>query len=232
MAILAALQAAALRLMGQRPSTFFGSSQKFEMELADLVNEVATDVQQYQDWQALVKRATVAGDGVTTDFDMPADYSRMLLRSDMQDGTSPFWGYDYILDVNDFYYLSQTGFIATPGGWALFGNQLHFAPAPATEATYPYISKNYARDATGVTKPAFTADTDEFLLPERLLTLGLVWRWREQKGTQTSDGDQQAFVLALDQYGSKDKGSRIQRSNGRRMFRGVGIAWPYTLGGI
>src|SRR3546814_5777256 len=49
MAILAALQSASLRLAGQRPASFFGSSGLLEQELCDLSNEVAEDICQYQD---------------------------------------------------------------------------------------------------------------------------------------------------------------------------------------
>src|SRR3546814_5464552 len=53
--------------------------------------------------------------------------------------------------------------------------------------------------------------SDTFLLPERLLTLGLVWRWRENKKLDAT-GDQEAFIKALDEYAAKDKGSRVIRS--------------------
>jgi len=218
--------------MGQKPTTFFGSSQKFEIELTDLVNEVAQDVAKYQDWQALVKKASIAGDGTTTAFDLPDDYDRQLVRSDMQNGQSWFWGYQRYNDINDFYYLAATGFNPLPGGWILVDNQIQFAPAPGASSTaiYPYVSKNYARDPnTATLKSAFTLDTDEFLLPDRLLTLGLVWRWRENKKLD-STGDQEAFAKALDEYAAKDQGSRIYRSNGSRFRSGVGYAWPWTLG--
>ncbi len=74
------------------------------------------------------------------------------------------------------------------------------------------------------------ADTDEWLLPERLLTLGLVWRWRENKGLATND--QQAFIKALDEYGAKDSGSKVIARNSYSTPRlRTYTAWPYMLGG-
>lgn len=232
MAILSAMQSAAVRLLGQRPQAFFGASGTFEMEIADLVNEVAIDVAKYQDWQGLTQFATITGDGTTTDFDLPTDYDRMLQNARMQEEQAWFWNYRRIMDLNEFTYLVNTGWGPVPGVWTLVANELRFTPAPgaSTTATYPYISANYALDAgTQQTKPAFTTDTDTFLLPERLLTLGLVWRWRENKKLDAS-GDQEAFVKALDEYAAKDKGARVYRSNSRRFFPGVGIAWPGSLG--
>jgi hypothetical protein len=231
MAVLSALQNAALRLTGQRPAAFFTASGQMERELCDLLNEVAQDVAKYQDWQALVRIATVTGDGVTSEFPLPTDYDRMLLNSGMADLASWFWGYGAYTDINSFLYAEARGFNAYPGGWIIYADRLRFSPLPSSTqtATFPYISKYWARSAGLIDGEAFTADDDMFLLPERLLTLGLVWRWRENKKLDAS-GDQEAFIKALDEYAAKDKGSRVQRRNSRRFLAGTRVAWPGTLG--
>lgn len=231
MAILSAMQSAAVRLLGQKPGTFFGSTNTFEIEISDLVNEVATDIAKYQDWQGLTRFATISGDGTTTDFALPADYDRMLKTAEIQDVTTWAWGYRRVLDLNAYTYLVNSGWGPFPGIWAVFGDQLHFTPAPTQQATYPYISKNWALDAgSQELKPAFTSDTDTFKLPERLLTLGLIWRWRADIKKLDATGDQEAFIKALDEYAASDKGARVYRSNSRRRMPGVGIAWPWELG--
>jgi hypothetical protein len=228
-AILPAMQSAAVRLLGQKPGSFFGSSNTFEMEIADLVNEVAIDIANYQDWQGLTKFATIVSNGTTTAFDLPDDYDHMVKTAKMNEVTSWFWGYSRVLDISDFATLRASGFGPVPGAWALYGNQIQFAPAPTQNATYPYISNAYAIDAgTQARKPAFDKDTDTFVLPERLLTLGLIYKWRENKGLATSDGD--AYYEALNNAGADDKGARVYRSNSRRSLPGVGIAWPWQLG--
>lgn len=224
MTILSAMQKAALRIYGQRPQVFFTSQRQFEQELVDLVNEVAEDVLQYQDWQALTKIGQVTGDGSTYAFPLPDDYSRMLIKSDMQDANSWAWGYCHITDINEFLFRKAHGFNPWPGGWIIAENHFSFSPAPSGIATYPYISKNYAIGADGVRKSEFTADDDSFALPERLLTLGLVWRWRENKKLDAS-GDQEAFIKALDEYGAKDIGSRIYRT-GNRLRGNFSMAYP------
>jgi hypothetical protein len=110
------------------------------------------------------------------------------------------------------------GPMPTPGGWIVYDNAIHFYPPPTQLATYPYITKNWARDFSTAPKSEFTDDRDEFLLPERLLTLGLIWRWRENKKLDAA-GDQEAFIKALDEYGAKDGGSKVMRygSSGRRL---------------
>lgn len=231
MTILAAMQSAALRLAGHRPSAFFGGSGTLETELSDLVNEVAADIAKYQDWQSLVRVGTVTGDGDTSDFALPDDYDRMLVNTEVRDLQSWFWGYGAYLDINAFLLAEARGFQPFPGGWIIYGDRLRLSPAPAAAqvATFPYITKNWAVDASTTPKAAFTADTDTFALPERLLTLGLIWRWRENKRLDGA-GDQEAFVKALDEYAAKDKGARIIRHNSRRRIPGTYAAWPWTLG--
>lgn len=226
MAIKAAMQKAAVRLLGRSPDTFFGASGKFELELCDLVNEVAEDVAAYQDWQSLIRLSVLAGGAGS--YSLPADYSRMMKNSDVQDPQNWVWGYYRFTDINDFLYEEARGFSSLPGGWIIFGDEMRFSPTPSGQAQFPYISSQWAKGAGGAPKSAFTLDTDSFILPERLLTLGLVWRWNEQKRLDAS-GDQEAFVKALDEYASKDGGSRVLRfgNSSSRIGRfNVGLAWP------
>lgn len=231
MAILPALQSAAIRLIGQKPATFFSGSGTFEMEICDLVNEVAQDVAKYRDWQALIRTATFTGSGVATAFALPADYDRMLGAAEVQDSTNWAWGYRRISDYSSFLDAKARGILPNPGGWVIAEGNMNFVPAPALNhsAQFPYITKNWARPSGGTDKAAFTADTDSFLLSERLLTLGLVWRWREQKKLDCT-GDLEAFAKALDEIASKDAGARTIRSRARRGFPGTSLAYPWALG--
>lgn len=230
MTVASAMQSAALRLMGRRPSVFFASDEQFEAELCDLVNEAAQDIAKYADWQALMRVATITGDGTTEAFDVPADYDRMPVTGGVQDSGSWLFGYFGYGDINSFLFAQARGFQPNPGGWIIYGDQMRFAPAPTSSATFPYITKNWARPSSGPDKPAFTDDADTFLLPERLLTLWLVWRWRENKKLDAS-GDQESFVKALDEYAVRDRGTRSYSRSSRRAIPGTHLAWPWALGG-
>lgn len=229
MTVLAALQSAAVRLMGRKPVTFFGATSTFEVEMCDLVNEVATDIAKYHDWPELIRLETLTGDGTATEFDLPDDYDRMLLDTAVQDANSWAWGYFHYLDLNQFLFDEIRGFQAAPGGWIIYDGKLRFSPAPGDgdTARFPYITKNIARDESTAPKAAFDADADTFVLPERLLTLGLVWRWRENKKLDYT-GDQEAFIKALDEYAAKAGGPTVIRRNASG-FRG-NLAYPWELG--
>lgn len=201
--------------------------------MCDLVNEAAQDIAKYHDWQALQRVTTVPGDGTATEFNLPADYDRMLISSSVQDAKGWLFGYFQYGDINSFMFAKARGFQPNPGGWIIYGNKLRFAPAPSAgnSASFPYISKNWAHPSSGPDKAAFTDDADEFLLPERLLTLWLVWRWRENKKLDAS-GDQESFVKALDEYAARDRGARSYARSSRRAIAGTHLAWPGVLGGV
>ncbi len=233
MTILSVMQSAALRLVGYKPSVFFASSETFESEIVDLINEAAEDIVDYQDWQALITQATLTGDGTTEAFNLPEGYSRMMLTADVQDTNNYVWGYQAVNSVDEYIWMKARGWGPYPGVWSIFNNQFNFYPVPAAGqlAVFPYISKNYAKSQDGTFKPAFTADTDEFRIngAERLLTLWLVWRWRENKKLDAT-GDQENFAKALDELAAKDRGSRVIRSRSRSVWGNVRTAWPYQLG--
>lgn len=231
MTVLSAIQSAAIRIIGRRPSAIYSETDTFALEMADLANEVAADIAKSHDWQALIKVHTLTGDGTTVAFDLPDDYARMLVRSDILDSTNFAWGYTRVLDINEFLWIKQRALQALPGSWILYGNQFQFVPAPASgdEAEFPYIDKRYAADSGGTPKVAFTADTDVFRLPERLLTLGLVWKWRQNKRLDSGE-DEANFAKAFGEESGRDKGARIFTTGPARMPASVSLAYPHSLG--
>lgn len=231
MTVLSACQSALVRLIGKRPSTVFSSQEQTVVEVADLVTEVATDIMKGHDWQALTEIRTITGDGTSAAFPFPADYDRMVLAEDLYDPETWAWGYCHVLSVGAWIQHLNGAFPLTPGAWIILKNQFNFSPTPAngSQAMFPYISKNFALSSTGTPQSSFAADTDTFVLDERLLTLGLIWRWRAQKRLEYAE-DMQTYEIALSQAQARDKGAVVIRSNGRRRVGNLGVAWPWTLG--
>lgn len=231
MTALSAMQSAAMRLAGVKPSTFFASNDKLETELVDLINEVATYIVQAHAWRSLTKIHTVTGDGVTTDFNLPPDYSYMPTGAGIQGPTNWFWGYRNLMDMGEWIEFTGLDFAPLPGGWISFGGQLHFAPAPndGAQAAFPYISNLSVIDKFGQPAAAFEDDEDAFVLPERLLTLGLIWKWNEQK-FNAAPADQANFEKALSEYAGRDGGAFVMRRNSISSFSNAVNAWPWELG--
>lgn len=231
MTVGAAMEKAAIRLVGYRPSSFFSSNDQLAVELCDLVNEVAQDIVASHEWQGLTRIHEIVPDGGTS-YPRPADYGRMLVGTEIDHSHAPLWGYYHAATMGEFVAMRERNWPNYPGVWALFEDRFNFAPAPTGVGIFPYISKNYAiASGSGDKKPEFTADSDTFVLPERLLTLGLVWRWRENKKLDFT-GDQEAFMKAISEESGKDKGSRPIFKRRSSRIAGIYRAWDGTLGGF
>ena len=67
------------------------------------------------------------------------------------------------------------------------------------------------------------------MLPERLLTLGLIWRWRAQKRQEYAE-DLRNYEIALSEEIGRDKGSQIIAVGAARWPGRVGTSYPGPLG--
>ena len=69
--------------------------------------------------------------------------------------------------------------------WTMIGGKINVLPVPAATDSfvYAYQSKNWVLDTDGsTTKALFAADTDTPRIPDELLILELVWRWKQSIG--------------------------------------------------
>jgi hypothetical protein len=231
MSFLSAAQSASIRLIGKKPSTFFSSQNTFEMEIIDLANEVVTDMVKYADWRRLITLQQMVGDGVTYGFDLPDDYDRMPIGVDISRANWYTWGYVDAPSLN--YWMDLVNGLASPnpGYWIMLDGQIQFRPAvsASTTAQFFYVSKNAVLDADGTTKkPAFTKDEDTYLLDERVLKLGIIYKWRAQKRLEYAQ-DFSNYEQALMQASGHDKGARITKGANRASM-GAYTAYPWALG--
>lgn len=232
MSFLSAAQSAAIRLIGRRPSTFFSSQQTFELEMADLANEVAADLMRSVDWRVLTQLNVFNGDGVERGFPLPVDYDRMVTGGDVFRPDWATWRYTPAADLNQWRDLLNGQPTVVPGFWIILDGLMSFAPiiSLGDSAQFYYISKNIVLGADSSLKPAFTGDDDTLRVDERLLTLGLIWRWRAQKRLEYAE-DMANYEKALAEVQGREKGSRVLYDRSRR-FNNLSLqtAYPYPLG--
>ncbi len=64
------------------------------------------------------------------------------------------------------------------------GDELFFIPAPSAglDVAFEYVSKNWVSTSIATTASAWTNDADTAFLDEQLMTMGLVWRFKQAKG--------------------------------------------------
>jgi hypothetical protein len=156
-------------------------------EMLSLANEMAQRIAcDNRDWTRLRKTATFTGDGVATEYSLPADYKRMLLTANVWRSTSTMAPMMFIPDT-DQWLNRRNGAVGTPapwGEWTMLGGSIHFFPALALGETayFAYLDKNCIALNGGGFGDVFQNDLDSFALDERLLKLGMIWQWKAQKG--------------------------------------------------
>jgi hypothetical protein len=122
--------------------------------------------------------------------------------------------------------------VATTSGSGTFAadraaNPGYWISVPHTSVYFPYLEKNCVSLASGGYGNAFMADTDSFRLDERLLKLGMVWQWKQNKGTSYAE-DMGTYSDALSIAMGHDSPAPI--IIGRRpMGGGVRTAYPFPV---
>lgn len=231
MTVLTVIQQACAESLGLAvPSAFFASTRREHVELQSIVNAAAKYIASDYNWQTLSRIATITGDGSTEDFDLPADYSHMpveanLYSSRLRAPLTKAKSRDEWLDL-------QTQNV-TPlyAQWIIYGDQVHFLPAPASAETvqYFYQSDLIVIDSNSATKTAFTLDSDSFRLNEPLLKLATVFHWRSAKGLRYAE-ELATYEREKEKLITRDGGARILRVGAPRMPMSVDIAYPQSVG--
>jgi hypothetical protein len=154
-------------------------------EMVALANEMAQRIAyDNRDWTKLRKTQTYNGDGVTKAFDLPANYKRMLLTSNVWRSTSAQQPMRFIPDTDEWLNRRARNWTDAWGEWTMMGGQIYIWPVlPVGQSVYfAYLDRNCVALASGGFGDSFLADLDNFALDERLLKLAMIWQWKAQKG--------------------------------------------------
>lgn len=230
MAVLDVVKSAVTAIGLQVPDQVFGSTARTLVEMQAVVNRTAELIRDEHDWQALRNIASIGGDGVADDFALPEDYARMPKRAELRPTDRTFCALEHVLSTDEWLERELQGFINPLGEWTIYGDRVHIRPRLSNTQVikYVYVKGTMVKPATGQNKFRFTADDDTFVLPERLLELGIIWVWKKSKNQAYAselDDYEQAVALAID----SDKGSKpVLR--GSSQLRGVKNAWPWQIG--
>lgn len=86
---------------------------------------------------------------------------------------------------------------------------LHIFPVPTIAETIAFdyiINTPVQATGAGAYKENFTVDNDVYLLGDRILTLGIVWRYKQSKGRDYAE-DMRNYELALRALYSRERGA-------------------------
>ena len=181
------------------PTSVFANTNRTMFEMVANANEMAQRIAyDTRDWTALRTTTTFNGDGVltgpppdppeilgTTAWNLPADYKRLLLTSNVWCSTSMQQPVRFISDADEWVRRRLANHTDGWGEWTLLGGKMHIVPVMmvGTSASFVYLDKNCVQLTSGGRGDRFMEDTDSFVLDERLLKLGMIWNWKKDKGS-------------------------------------------------
>lgn len=129
-------------------------------------------------WRGLKTSGTITGDGTTTQTALPAAFHRFMTPYPFYLDSRPAAP---LYKVGDSEMLSFQVAETQPTRpvWRMKGEFIEFYPAPDSGEVikYEYLSKYWISG-----KERWAADTDTCVIPERLISLGLIWRFKQAKG--------------------------------------------------
>lgn len=212
----------------EKPSAVYGSTTREHVELANIANEMAAMIAASHEWQILNKIAVITGDGTTEDFALPSDFDRMLDKSQLW-STSLETPLSPISDRDDWLELDIKTFDFVINAWIIYAGEIHIKPALSTGVQVKYFYQSNLWGLNGATPISeFTADTNTFRIDERLLKLGIIWKWREMKGLPYAE-DLATYERLLAKLAMRDKGSRIIRLGKAVLPRDTTVAYPQSI---
>ena len=225
----------------QLPTSVFSgiTGNRTMQEMLALATETAQAIAyDTRDWTRLKTSVTYAGDGhtvsgVTTGtsaFNLPANYKRMLLSANVWRSLSTMTPSRFIPDIDEWMQRRARNWNEQPyGEWTMYGGQIHLWPImPVGESSYfAYLDKNCIGLSSGGQGDAFLNDLDNFLIDERLLRLGMIWRWKADKGSSYAE-DMGTYETALAMVSGHD--SPAPTIVGRNpISSSVRVAYPYPV---
>lgn len=167
------------------PATAFGSTDPQIQQVVGLLSEECTDLASRGDWSQLINEAihtTLAAEDQGAMTDIAPNGFRNVVNNTM-------WDRDlrlpiFVINQAEWQQVKAVQVTGPRHQARIRAGRLLSNPAPAARHVwvFEYISDNWALDTNGTTfKPDFTADTDTFVLPDKLVLAGLRWRWKKEK---------------------------------------------------
>lgn len=199
------------------PSTVISNTQREIVELLSLAQKEGEELSRRHDWQNLVVEYTftsVAQIAQTNGLSATTDYDRLVYNAELWDRTlnQKFSG---PTQPREWQILRQGITGGVTGWWRLLGDEINIYPAPVAGSTFAteYVSKNWCKNAAGTTTRARWADdTDLGKIPERLMALGVIWRWRKAKGLDYAE-EMATYEREVEKACSRDRGTGLIRKD-------------------
>ncbi len=216
-----------------QPSVVYGSTDPIVMQFAALANREGIDLAKRHQWGPITKAVTftTVATQLQTAF-LPSDFDRFCDDS-MWNTSIARKVYGPLTEQEWQQYQAFPIFTTVNPAFIIRQNQFYLQPAPAAGQTlsYSYVSTQWCQSGPAPISPPdnpqtlFAADTDIALIPETLMTLGIIWRFKKSKGFDYAE-DFRTYNQQVDQTTARDGGSpKLNLAYGLNRFQ----PYPYNI---
>lgn len=184
MSLLTIIQDAMALCQQAKPAGVVASTDPTVAQFLAIAQREGDELARFHDWRRLKRLGAFTGNGSTTTFSLPDDYHRFMTGNPIWMQRFPAQALKRVSD-EDMVALKSRSVVPLWPVWRLFDKYVEFYPAPANGAsiTTEYRTQRWIASADDVTRRARWAQDDDIsVMPERLITLGVVWRWRNAQG--------------------------------------------------
>ncbi len=210
------------------PTVVIGSNDPQTQQLLAIIQDTGDDLMALHEWNVLITDKSWAIVSSSQSEPFPDDWKNWLDTASVWVSSSlliPLSG--PVLNADVWHRLVTMPGTWFPGYWRYTNQEiLTLGLNTGVTAFTQYISKNWILSSDGVTRlPEFVSDDDTVLLPEVLLRLGTIWRWKQSKGLDYAE-DMRNYELAKERDIAADR--RPSPINMRRIIHpdAPPYAWP------
>lgn len=216
MSLLTVVQQVSRRLGLPSPSSVAGSQDVQSLQLMELLNEDGQELAARSDWQALRNEATfttVATQSQGAITTLAGSGLRSIIGETIWNRTQrrPVYG---ARSPQEWQQLQAQTLQGPFVQFIIRGGLLLFVPVPSAGQTcaFEWMSSYWVNLAAGGTSDSAAADGDTFLLPERLLRLGVIWRFKQAKGLDYAEDFNKAEAAIQDAMARDSVPARLSLS--------------------
>lgn len=210
MTILTAIQEAAVMVSLPEPSQIVGSTQETDRLLLSLARREVKELARRADWSKLRREHTFTTTATELQASgLPSNFDRMITET-FWNRTTDWQAYGPLTPQEWQAYKAQALAASVRLMWQRRSDGLYLYPTPAAGDVcyYEYVINTPILAVDGTTyRTDIAADTDSFLLEEELLTLGVIWRFRKQKGLSYAE-ELKDYELRVSSAIMADQGAR------------------------
>ena len=229
MSLLTLIQTVCKRVGVAAPVSAIASTDQQIIQMIALANEEGEELSERYPWSDLQTEATFVTLAAelqgTVDSIATSDF-RYILNDTIWNRTQnrPMYG---SLTPSDWQLLKSSNVSGPFQEYRIKGGSLYLLPAPPAGETcaFEYLSGNWCQSAALTKQSAWAADTDTGILDERIMTSGILWRWKQVKGLDYAE-DFRKYEIRVQEAMTRDAGKPTLSMDGSPTNRAPGIMVP------